>query len=106
MIQPYNEDIYEKTLKNNKFRKIIYTNKFQVVLMNIEPKHSIHLEKHKVDQLFFIVKGSGCAVINDITHKFKKHHVLIVPANITHEIINTSSKNQLKLYTIYSSPQH
>jgi mannose-6-phosphate isomerase-like protein (cupin superfamily) len=31
---------------------------------------------------------------------------VVVPAGTVHNVINTSSKNTLKLYTLYSPPNH
>lgn len=107
-------NIEEETLKNNYFRKVINTtSKLQLVLMTIQPMDNIPREKHiKHDQFIRIESGKGKVVITDKNEKILETHILsdgiciIIPANNWHEIINTSKTNELKLYSIYTPPEH
>ena len=107
-------NIEKETLKNNYFRKVINTtSKLQLVLMTIQPMDNIPREKHiKHDQFIRIESGKGKAVITDKNEKILETHILsdgiciIIPANNWHEIINTSKTNELKLYSIYTPPEH
>lgn len=106
-----NTNIEKDTLKNNNYRKVVHTNKFQqIVLMSLIVGEDIPMESHNGSQFFRIEKGSGSAVIE--TPKGKKRVilrdgvVLVVPPNTRHSIKNTSKKTSLKLYSIYSPPQH
>jgi mannose-6-phosphate isomerase-like protein (cupin superfamily) len=100
-------DIGKATLKNNHFRQILQTNKHsQLVLMSLEPGQEIGMEVHDVDQFLRIEKGSGIAILNGVTHKIKNDSAIVVPAGTKHNVINTSRRNKLKLYTIYSPPEH
>jgi len=47
----------------------------------------------------------GEALLDSKKVKIKDGWAVVVPAGTTHNIINTSSKS-LKLYTLYSPPEH
>ena len=102
------ENIEKETLSNTNYRNVVYTSKNQqFVYMSIKPKDDIHMEVHKDhDQFIRIEKGKGQAIINDETYYLYDGIGLIIPAGTTHQIINTSKKNDLKLYSIYSPPEH
>ncbi|MFA5386376.1 MAG: cupin domain-containing protein [Candidatus Paceibacterota bacterium] len=103
----YIENIENLTIQNDNFRKVLYTAKnCQLVLMSLKPGEEIGEEVHTLDQFFRIEKGSGKAVLDDIEHEFSDGFAIIVPAGTNHNIINTSSEESLKLYTIYSPPNH
>src|SRR3989344_7570391 len=94
-------DIEKDTLKNKNFRKVIYTSKHsQLVLMNLAPKQEIGIEVHKEnDQFFRFEKGRGKCIINGHKYNLKDGMAVVIPAGAKHNIINTSSKEELKLYT-------
>lgn len=100
----YSENIELLTKKNNDYRRVIY-NGFnqQFVLMSIEPQDDIEMEVHKShDQFIRIEQGNGKAIIGGKEYNLKDNTGLIVPAGTSHQIINTSSTEPLKLYSIYS----
>ena len=107
-------NIEEETEKNTNFRKVLYTtNNLQLVLMSILPNDNIPRELHKEhDQFIRIEKGEGEVIITDENKKELERHILkdgisiIIPSSTWHEIRNTSDKNPLKLYSIYSPPEH
>lgn len=100
-------NIEKKTLNNNNYRNVIYTDKHQqLVLMSLNVDEYIHLEKHNGSQFFRIESGTGIADINNKKYKLSDGVSLIVPRNTCHKIVNTSKTNKLKMYTIYSPPQH
>ena len=104
----YVTSIEKETRKNSNFRKVLYTGKnSQLVLMNLKPKEEIGMEvHHNVDQFFRFEKGEGKVIIDGVTHKVKDGDAVIVPAGAQHNVVNTSKKLELKLYTIYSPPEH
>ncbi len=104
----YFANIEEETLKNENFRKVLYTGKHsQLVVMSLLPGEDIGLEVHdKVDQFFRFEVGEGKAILNGEEIYFKSEDVLIVPAGTKHNLINTSQTDKLKLYTIYSPANH
>lgn len=104
----FNANIEKDTLENDNFRKVLYTGKHtQLVLMSLQPGEEIGMETHTDnDQFFRFEKGSGLCIIDDNEYTLADGSVIIVPAGAKHNIINTSSTDMLKLYTLYSPPHH
>jgi mannose-6-phosphate isomerase-like protein (cupin superfamily) len=104
----YTINIEEKTLQNEYFREVLYTAQHcQLVVMSLEPNEEIGLEVHEiVDQFIRIEAGEGKAILNGEEHLLSDGSVVIVPAGVEHNIINTSSDKKLKLYTLYSPAHH
>lgn len=101
-------NIEEKTLANSFFRQVLYTGKYaQLVVMSLAPGEEIGVEVHPtVDQFFRFEKGEGKVIINGEESLVKDGFAVIVPAGSQHNVINTSTTEPLKLYTIYSPPNH
>jgi mannose-6-phosphate isomerase-like protein (cupin superfamily) len=104
----YATAIEKETLKNSDFRRVLYTGRYsQLVLMNLKPMEEIGMETHSDrDQFFRFEEGEGKVVIDGVEHKVKDGDAVIVPAGAKHNVVNTSKKLELKLYTIYSPPEH
>ena len=103
----YIDDIEGKTLENNNFRKVLFTGKhMQLVVMCLKPGEDIGEEVHDhVDQFFRIEQGEAKVIIDGKEDTIKEDVVAIVPAGALHNVINTGDVD-LKLYTIYSPPNH
>lgn len=101
-------NIEELTRKNTYFRQVLYTGQHsQLVLMCLQPGEEIGEEVHEiVDQFLRIEEGEGKVIMNGEENPIKDGDAFIVPAGTKHNVINTSSDKQLKLYTIYSPPHH
>ncbi len=105
----YAGNIEKDTLKNNYFRRVLFTGKHaQLVVMCLQGGEEIGNEVHEhVDQFFRLEEGEAKFVFNG-----KEEHVVgngeavVVPAGTYHNVINASAKKPLKLYTIYTPPQH
>jgi mannose-6-phosphate isomerase-like protein (cupin superfamily) len=99
--------IEKETLENTNFRKVLYTGDHsQLVVMSIRPNETIGMEVHStVDQFFRIEQGSGKVIRNGVEDTFEEDYGFIVPAGVEHDVINTGDTD-LKLYTIYSPPNH
>lgn len=103
----YVVNINQLTKENENFRKVLYTAKnSQLVLMALKPGEEIGEEVHTLDQFFRIEEGEGKVVIDGIESDIKDEWAIVVPAGAKHNIINTSADKPLKLYTIYSPPNH
>lgn len=99
-------NIEKDTLDNTNFRKVVYTTPLcQVVLMSLNPGEEIGSETHELDQFFRFEKGNGKVVLNDELFEVSDGFAVVVPAGVLHNVINTSSE-VLKLYTIYTPPEH
>lgn len=102
----YVVNIEKLTLDNDDFRRVLYTAKnSQLVLMSLQPGEEIGEEVHQLDQFFRIESGEGKATLDDIGHSIKDGSAILVPAGTAHNIINTGSE-PMKLYTVYSPPNH
>ena len=100
------QNIESLTVKNDKFRQVLYTAKnCQLVLMSLNPKEDIGAEIHKVDQFFRVEEGEGEAVLNGVRTAIQAGFAIVVPAGTNHNIINTGAV-PLKLYTLYAPPNH
>jgi mannose-6-phosphate isomerase-like protein (cupin superfamily) len=101
-------NIEKETLENSNFRKVLYTGKHsQLVLMSLAPNEEIGMEVHEEnDQFFRFEKGQGKCIIDGNEYELSDGVAVIVPAGAQHNIINTSSEAELKLYTIYSPAHH
>jgi mannose-6-phosphate isomerase-like protein (cupin superfamily) len=101
--------IEDLTVKNKYFRKVLFTGKHaQLVVMCLQPGEEIGNEVHNnVDQFFRIEEGEAKFVFSDKEeHRVQSGDAVIVPAGTYHNVINTSKSKQLKLYTVYSPPNH
>jgi len=101
--------IEKTTERNQNFRQVLFTGKYsQLVVMCLQPREEIGNEVHPtVDQFFRIEKGEAKFVFDGKEeHKVGEGDAVIVPAGTYHNVINTSSSRKLKLYTIYTPPQH
>ncbi|MGA9399167.1 MAG: cupin domain-containing protein [Anaerolineaceae bacterium] len=100
--------IEDKTMKNKYFRDVLFTAKnMQLVVMSLLPLEDIGMEVHKkVDQFFRIESGEGKVLMNGKASKVKAGDAFIVPMETEHNVINTSKTQALKLYTIYTPPNH
>jgi len=103
----FTSNIENDTLKNDNFRKVLYTSKhMQLVLMSLKPGEDIGKETHtNVDQFFRFEAGNGKCIVNENEYLVNNGDVLIVPCGSTHNIINIG-KSDLKIYTIYTPPNH
>ena len=105
----YVSPIEKATLENNYFRQVLFTGKYaQLVVMCLQPSEEIGNEVHpNVDQFFRIEQGEARFVFNgEEEHLVGDGEAVVVPAGTYHNVINTSAACPLRLYTIYSPPQH
>jgi len=107
-LKGYSVALESETLKNSDFRRVLYTGKHsQLVLMSLAPGEEIGMEVHShLDQFFRFEKGEGKVFIDKEIYSVKDGSGVIVPAGARHNVVNTSKTAPLKLYTIYSPPEH
>lgn len=101
--------IENATEKNAYFRQVLFTGKYlQLVLMCLQPSEEIGNEVHEhVDQFFRIEEGNARFVFGDTEeHLVGAGDAVVVPAGTYHNVINTSSSEPLRLYTVYTPPNH
>jgi len=101
------DNIEKLTEENENFRKVIYTAKFsQLVVMSLKPGEEIGMEVHQLDQFLRIEKGTGKAILDGVEHLIGDGFAVVVPAGTNHNIVNTSATEEMKIYTVYSPPNH
>ena len=101
-------NIEELTLANTNFRQVLWTGQHaQLVLMNLLPNEEIGFEVHEiVDQFIRVEKGTCKAIIDGVETELQDGSAIIIPAGTKHNVVNTSSTEDLKLYTLYSPAHH
>ena len=109
---PYVVNIEDVTLENTNYRTTLWTGaNLQVTLMCIQPGHDIGLEVHEDhDQFLRIEQGQATVYMGPSKEDLKiwqasDDDVVLVPAGAWHNLVNTSDA-PLKLYSIYSPPEH
>lgn len=104
----FKDNIERTTILNTAYRKTLYTTKqLQLVVMNIPIGGDINKEIHKnATQFIRVEEGNGVAYLNGKQYKLKDGDSIVIPSGTEHYIKNTSKNNSLKLYTVYSPPQH
>ena len=76
--------------------------------MSLKPGQSIGTETHKnVDQFFRIEQGKALFTLDNGKRKYTggPADAVLIPAGTKHSVTNIGT-TQLKLYTIYSPPNH
>jgi mannose-6-phosphate isomerase-like protein (cupin superfamily) len=100
-------DIEGETIKNTDYRRVLFTAKHsQLVLMSLKPGEEIGMETHDLDQFFRFEDGKGAVIVNGHRHEVSDGDSIVIPQGCRHNVINTSESEDLKLYSIYSPPNH
>ncbi|MEO7648562.1 MAG: cupin domain-containing protein [Gemmatimonadaceae bacterium] len=104
----YVTDIERETLANNDYRRVLYTGpNTQLVLMTLQPGVEIGEETHEGhDQFIRVEAGVGVAVLNGERHELGDGSAVVIPAGVRHNVANISDDATLRLYTLYSPPEH
>ena len=99
-------NIEKETLENTDYRRVLYTAKnSQLVLMSIEPGDEIGEEVHHLDQFIRLEQGIAKVILDDVAHEVREDWAFVIPAGTKHNVVNTGDV-PLKLYTVYSPPEH
>ncbi len=100
-------DIQTLAEGNTMFRRIVHTGKnSQTTVMCLQPNQSIGLEWHSVDQIIFIVEGSGEVTLNGRKKYVYPGQSIHIVAGTEHDVRNISNANPLKLYSVYAGVVH
>ena len=104
----YSINIEEKTLAGDNFREVLYTTtKSQLVIMTLQPGEEIGQEKHEEhDQFIRVEAGQGVAILDGEKHALEDGVAVVIPAGTEHNVINTSTSEPMRLYTLYTPPEH
>lgn len=107
------DDIERATLDNTDFRRVLHTGEHaQLTVMSLQPGEEIGLEVHQHnDQFLRIEQGRARLDLGDAkdnldeSHEVEADWAFIVPAGTWHNVTNIED-GELKLYSIYSPPEH
>lgn len=104
----YSINIEQRTLAGNNFREVLYTTaRSQLVIMTLQPGEEIGMEHHTGhDQFIRIEAGQGVALLDGERHALEDGTALVIPAGTEHNVINTSASAPMRLYTLYTPPEH
>ena len=106
MSEGYVVNIKKAAKGNDFFRQVLFTaGKSQLVLMALQAHEEIGEEVHEVDQVLYVVEGEGKVVLDGASQEFEKGMIVVVPAGVRHNVINTDDE-PMKLFTVYAPPQH
>lgn len=106
-------NIEQVTKDNNNFRAVIHTGVHsQLTLMSVPPGGEVGWESHgNLDQFLRLEQGTARVDFGessdavDESHEIEDDWAIIVPAGLWHNIVNTGDED-VKLYSIYSPPEH
>jgi mannose-6-phosphate isomerase-like protein (cupin superfamily) len=104
----YITNIERDTLANEDFRRVLFTGpNMQLVLMTLLPGEDIGQETHDGhDQFIRVEAGSGIERLNGEESWLEDGSIVVIPAGVEHNLVNTSKGEALRLYTLYSPPEH
>jgi mannose-6-phosphate isomerase-like protein (cupin superfamily) len=94
------------------YRKVVWTDNMQIVLMYLQSNEIIDKEKHEnADQAFFILKGSATFTVFDQKGESSRESLVGDPGDMV--VVGKDTYHEVKagpfgckVMTIYSSPQH
>ena len=98
-----------QTIENDFFRQVLFTGQHaQLVVMCLQPGEEIGREMHPdTDQFFRIEQGEARFDFGGEERQVVGSGDAVVgPAGRYHHVINASPAAMLKLYTLYSPPNH
>ena len=106
-------NIEQETLRNATFRTVLFTgSQMQLTVMSLRAGEEIGLEAHEdTDQFIRVESGSAKVTFGrskdsiDETHELSDDDAVIIAAGTWHNVINVGD-GDLKLYSLYSPPEH
>jgi len=100
-------NIEKATMQNDNFRKVLNTAQHsQLVVMSLLPGEEIGTEVHDLDQFIRFESGRGKVILDGKETEVEDDWAVVIPAGVEHNVINTSDSEKMKLYSIYSPPEH
>ncbi|HEX6049057.1 MAG TPA: cupin domain-containing protein [Gemmatimonadaceae bacterium] len=104
----YVTNIERDTLANEDYRRVLFTGpNTQLVLMTLRPGEEIGLETHGGhDQFIRVEAGTGYVELDGDRHELRDGSAVVIPSGARHNVVNTSEREALRLYTLYSPPEH
>ena len=102
----YITNIEKATVENADYRRVLYTAKnSQLVLMSLKTGEEIGEEVHHLDQFIRIEEGKCKVILDGVESIMEEDYAVVIPVGTKHNVINIGASD-LKLYSIYSPPEH
>lgn len=99
--------IEDATRDNQHYRRVLFTAQHcQLVLMTLKPGEEIGEEVHELDQFIRFEAGEGTVVLDGEKHPVSDGFAVVIPAGTRHNVVNSGKTAPLKLYSLYSPPEH
>ncbi len=106
-------NIERETIENTNFRQVLFTgSQAQLTVMSLGPGEEIGVEMHPdLDQFVRIEQGQARVTFGrsadqvDEEHDVEDDWAVVVPGGTWHNVVNTGD-GELKLYSLYSPPEH
>ena len=106
-------NIGQTAVENETFRTVVFTGEHtQLTVMRLGPGEDIGREAHAATDQFIRIEGGRARVEFgrtqgqvDATYDVQDDWAIVIPAGIWHNVVNTGT-GDLKLYSLYSPPQH
>lgn len=106
-------NVEQQTLENATFRTVLFTGaNMQLTVMSLGPGEEIGVEMHDhLDQFIRVERGRARITLGPsrdeitATHDIEDDWAAIIPGGTWHNVINTGD-DVLKLYSIYTPPEH
>lgn len=104
----FHTNIEQKTLKNEHYREVLFTtDRSQLVVMSLKPGEEIPTEVHEDhDQFIRVEAGEGVVVMDGEKIQVGDGSAVVIPAGVKHNVYNASDSESLRLYTLYTPPEH
>ena len=103
----YVVQLEEATRNNENFRQVLFTaTHSQLVLMSLKPGEEIGEEVHDLDQFIRFEAGEGSVIMDGQSFSVGDGVAVVIPSGTKHNVINVSKTKELKLYSLYSPPEH
>ena len=104
----YVTNIERDTLANEDYRRVLFTgSKTQLVMMTLQPGEDIGLETHEGhDQFIRVEAGTGYVELDGERYDVGDGTAVVIPSGARHNLVNSSPDEPLRLYTLYSPPEH
>jgi putative monooxygenase len=76
------------------------------LVQKMKPGGGTGLHYHKQgDEVFYVIEGTGLAVLGDTNYKIEAGDLIFIPKNIDHKVRNSDSARFLKILFFMDSPE-
>lgn len=100
-------NIEKATMQNDHYRQVLNTAYYgQLAVMSLLPGEEIGPEVNGLDQFMHFESGCGKVILDGKEHDVEDDWAVVIPAGVEHNVINTSNSEKMKLYSIYTPPEH